>query len=250
MSKYYIGTSGFSYPSWKGNFYPQDLTPAQWLAYYSTQFNSLELNNTFYKFPTAKALIKMAESTPDDFMFSVKANQKITHIMLVKNAKETINDFTAITEDGLGEKLGNILFQFPPSFRYSDENLDNILNNLTHQSRNVIEFRHASWWTQEVLDTLRRHHLTFCSVSFPKLSEDLLFSTEKLYLRMHGVPELFKSPYSEEQLMHITRSLPDAPEKVFVYFNNTTYDAGYSNARTLEKFIKNHKMNASNIHQS
>lgn len=234
MSKIYIGTSGFSYPSWKGIFYPANLKPAEWLSYYSTQFNTLELNSTFYKFPEVKNLRKMFDATPEDFTFSVKANQKITHIMLMKNAKDTVNEFTEMVAEGLDHKLSNILFQFPPSFRYTEENLSNILHNITYNSKNVLEFRHASWWNEEVIQILREHHLTFCSVSFPALSEEITLTTNNVYVRMHGVPELFKSSYSDEELKSLRERLPSNAEKIFIYFNNTTFEAGFTNARTME----------------
>ena len=238
MSKIYIGTSGYSYPSWKGNFYPADLKPAQWLTYYSSQFNTVELNGSFYKVPLVKSLKKMFESTPDDFCFSVKANQKITHIMLMKNVKDTVNEFSEIINEGLEHKLHNILFQLPPSFHYTEENLDNIINNIPGSSKNIIEFRHASWWNEEVMQVLDKHDLTFCNVSYPGLPDEVKVTTESTYLRMHGVPDLFKSLYSDEELKLFAKKLPANAENTYIYFNNTTFEAGYTNARTMEILTK------------
>lgn len=235
--KVYIGTSGFSYAFWKERFYPEKLPPSKWLAYYATQFNTLELNNTFYRFPILKNLQKQRDTTPTGFMFSVKAHKIITHTLRMKDAKEKVQEFIHIVEDGLAEKLGCILFQLPPSFTYSEENLENILKNVPHFSRNVIEFRHMSWWNKKVWDILKENNLTFCNVSFPGLPEEPLIRDNIFYQRMHGVPELFKSSYDTKFLKHLAQHIPKA-DACYIYFNNTMFEAGYENARTLQQLIK------------
>jgi len=228
----YIGTSGYSYSYWKGRFYPEGLPAGRQLAYYAEQFNSLELNYTFYRFPTVKALQKTAAMLPEGFKCSVKAHKIITHTLRLKQAREKVKEFTDIVAEGLGERLGCILFQLPPSFSFSAERMNDLLENVEHHSHTVIEFRHASWWTPEVFETLKAHRLTFCSVSFPGLPEDNIVTSDVFYKRMHGVPELFKSSYTEETLQQLAGSIPDVSE-AYVYFNNTMFEAGYSNANTL-----------------
>jgi len=234
---HYIGTSGFSYPAWKDGFYPAGMPSAQWLTYFSTKFNSLELNSTFYRFPRAETLRKMCERTSNDFVFSVKMNKVVTHTLRMKEARGKVEDFTAVAMEGFEDKLGCILFQLPPSFRYTEENLHNLLEAVPANSRNVIEFRDISWWNEDVRDALRRQNLTICNVSYPGLPEDKFMTTEVFYQRMHGVPQLFKSPYTEAELEKLAEEIPAEADKKYIYFNNTMFDAGYTNAGYLQQLL-------------
>lgn len=239
----YIGTSGYNYPYWKNRFYPEKLAVSKWLGYYSTQFNTLELNSSFYRFPVVKNLQKATAATPPDFLFTVKVHKIITHTRRMKGVKEKVKEFEDIVQEGLQEKLACILFQLPPSYSYSEERLSDIIENLEHKSQNVIEFRHTSWWNEHVYDVLREHQLTICSPSFPNLPEDNLITSNIFYKRMHGVPELFISSYTDKQLKALAKNMPDAQQS-FVYFNNTMYEAGYSNANTLKQILeRNNKRN-------
>lgn len=232
----HVGTSGFSYPYWKGRFYPDDLPSSKWLAHYADTFDTLEINYTFYRFPTIRTLENTANKTPDDFLITVKAHKIITHTMRMRDAAEKINEFTAICEAGLGNKLACILFQLPPSYSFTPERLEDILTNVPSSGRNAIEFRHASWWNQTVFDALSAHHLTFCNVSYPGLPDQIVLTSDIFYLRMHGVPDLFKSAYSETRLQALADSL-QAGTSGFIYFNNTTFEAGYENARSLKRLL-------------
>jgi uncharacterized protein YecE (DUF72 family) len=236
MKRIHIGTSGFSYPYWKGKFYPEKLPASRWLEYYSTQFNCLEINNSFYKFPVLKHLKRAADITPADFVFSVKMHRVVTHYRRMKQVREKIAAFMEIAEEGLGKKLSCILFQLPPAYRFTEERLDDILQSLDPDPRNAIEFRHASWWTPTVFRALRKHHLTFCSTSYPGLPGEPVTTSSIFYKRMHGIPKLFQSAYSHTELDKLADELP-ARKQVFVFFNNTTYEAGYTNALELKNRI-------------
>src|SRR6478735_985150 len=135
---YRIGCSGYYYPAWKNKFYPGSLQPKHWLTYYSSVFNTVELNGTFYRIPKLEDLKKYATATPGDFTFSVKVNRFITHVNRLKE-KQSILDFQNIIREGLGEKLGMFLFQMPPSFHYSDETLERIIVNVPHEPNCVVE---------------------------------------------------------------------------------------------------------------
>lgn len=230
----YIGTSGYSYPYWKNRFYPEKLAASKWLQYYATQFNTVELNSSFHRFPKVEHLKKAAGQTPDEFLFSVKANKVITHTRRMKEVGETIDEFTTIVREGLGKKLAYILYQMPPSYSYSEERMDDIVHHLSSGQWNVIEFRHVSWWREEVYHRLEAHRIHFCSVSYPGLPEDRIMTGDLLYQRMHGVPELFKSSYPVAVLENLSGQIP-AEGNSFVYFNNTMFEAGYSNARLLQR---------------
>ena len=236
MKTDYIGTSGYSYSYWKNRFYPEGLPASKQLDYYSKHFNTVELNYTFYRFPSVKALNAAATGTSDDFLFSLKVHKSITHQMRMKDAKEKIAEFMDITLEGLGTKLGCVLFQLPPSYSYSEERLEDIIRNVPRHSRNVIEFRHTSWWKEDVYKALADAGLTFCSVSFPGLPADNIMMGDVFYKRMHGVPELFKSSYADDVLKSLSEEIPDNKTS-FIYFNNTMYEAGYSNAKTLKECL-------------
>lgn len=232
----YIGTSGYSYPYWKNRFYPQGLPASKQLSYYSSVFNSIELNYSFYRFPVVKNLLKSVSETPDDFRFSLKAHKTITHTLRMKNAGEKVKEFMDIVNEGLGAKLGCVLFQLPPSYSYSEERLEDILHAVDHKSNNVIEFRHVSWWQEKVYKVLKDANLTFCSVSYPGLPEDNIITSDIFYKRMHGVPELFKSTYTDSEIETLSTSIPEDITS-FTYFNNTMFEAGYSNATSLKDLL-------------
>ena len=167
--KCYIGCSGFSYKEWKGVFYPDKLAQSKWLAYYCEHFNTLELNNTFYRFPELKTMQSWYTKTPQQFLFTVKAPRIITHYKKLVGTNELIKDFYTVCKEGLQEKLGPLLFQFPPSFIYTEENLQKIVKSLDTKFINVVEFRHQSWWNEDVYTQLSKQHIIFCGVSHPIL---------------------------------------------------------------------------------
>ena len=232
-----IGCSGYYYPSWKGTFYPQGLSTRHWLEYYSTLFNTVELNGTFYRTPKIKDLNRYAEFTQDSFTFSVKMSRYITHILRMRDAERYVYEFQELIREGLGNKLGYFLFQFPASFQYTEENLDNLVQNIPHSTQNVVEFRHISWWNEEAKQKLARARLVFCNVDYPGLDSWFLQTTNTFYLRLHGVPDLFKSAYSTERLKELIGEFPKDCTSYTVYFNNTYYGHGYENAFELTKLL-------------
>ena len=239
MNNFKIGCSGYYYPEWKEKFYPAGLGTSKWLNYYSSVFNSVELNGTFYRQPKIENLKKYARMTPADFRFSAKATRYITHILKFKDAKPFVTEFTALLEKGLEEKFDKLLFQLPPTLLYSSENLHRILEAVPSNPRNVIEFRHSSWWREEVFKSLSEAKLTFCNVDYPGLQPEFVSTSPNFYLRLHGVPELFKSSYSSDELENFHKQFPADCNHYNIYFNNTYYEAGYQNALELIKIIKN-----------
>ena len=234
---YHIGCSGYYYPYWKNKFYPKGLKPNEWLKFYSTIFNAVELNGTFYRTPSLNQLLNYHQETPDHFKFSVKISKYITHILKLKDSRQHIADFQNLLTDGLQKKLGCFLFQLPPSFHFSEENLERIVENIPHRKDNVVEFRHLSWWNEEVIKTLKKIKLTFCNVDFPGMETFFMHTTDYFYLRFHGNPVLFKSSYSSEQLKKFYDSFPENSKQYWTFFNNTYYEAGYTNAKELMELI-------------
>lgn len=166
--KIYIGCSGFYNNDWKGILYPEDAKSKDFLTLYSQQFNSVEINSTFYRKPLAKTLIKWFDETPDDFKFFIKIPKTISHEKRMENCKEEIAEFCHHIKTHLKEKLAGFLYQFPPSFKNSEENLNRILENIDVDYLNVIEFRHESWWSENIYKKLKDKNIIFSGVSFPR----------------------------------------------------------------------------------
>lgn len=228
-----IGTSGFSYGYWRNRFYPQGLASGKWLEYYATQFNSVELNNSFYRFPTMKLMEKLYSNVPEGFKFAVKAHRIITHNKRFRDAEDKVREFEDLVHQGFKDKLGPILYQLPPSYDFSQERLDHVVKHLDTGWTNVVEFRHASWWNEDVYTVLREAGISFCNVSLLGLPVTYIETTPLYYHRMHGVPELFISAYASAEISELRANVPGT-ESAWVFFNNTMYEAGYTNARELK----------------
>ncbi len=190
----YTGTSGYSYPEWRGAFYPESGLPqSKFLEYYAGVFSTVEINNTFYRFPGAELLEGWAERTPAGFVFAVKANQGITHRARLNDADDLTRDF--IERCGLlGEKLGPILFQLPPNFRRDDERLANFLDILPPGRRFAVEFRHDSWFADEVMTILESAGVALCVSEGEKLDTPRRATASFCYVRLR------KAEYTDAEL--------------------------------------------------
>lgn len=241
MPTIYIGCSGFSYRDWKGILYPEGLPPRKWFAYYCTQFNTLEVNVTFYRMPELKVFETWYTQSPADFRFAVKAPRIVTHYKKFNaEAGPVLADFYGVVREGLREKLGPILFQLPPKAAYTEESLGRILEHLDPNFHNVLEFRHPSWWEGEIMRELGRHNISFVGQSYPAaLPDGVVANTSQLYYRFHGVPVLYTSAYSEEFLARVAHDIQAEPslKEAYVYFNNGIGGAGVVNARQLQQLL-------------
>ncbi len=238
--KWYIGCSGFYYRDWKNKFYPEDLPQQHWLQYYSKIFNTVEINATFYNFPKPAFLNGLHSKSNDSFIFSVKAPRLITHYKKFNDSKNLIEDFYDVIQKGLGTKLGCILFQLPANVMYSEEKLDQITANLNTSFRNVIEFRHRSWWNETVYKKLGKNNICFCSISHPSFPGKLVVNTSFAYYRLHGSVHLYRSKYKIETLKRLATEIKSSGtlKHAFVYFNNTTNAIGAENAKQLIALTK------------
>lgn len=237
----YIGCSGFYNNDWKGSLYPEDAKSKDFLILYSQQFNCVEINSTFYRKPTAKTLAKWYDETPDDFKFVIKIPKSISHEKRLKDCKDEISEFCKHIADHLKEKLAGFLYQFPPSFKNSEENLDLIFNNIDFTYLNVIEFRHESWWNNEIFKVLQSKNIIFSGVSFPgNLPEDFIINnTDSFYYRLHGKPILYKSEYAENEIKNLAEAILNSGKNGFVFFNNTWGTAAITNAFQLKNILEN-----------
>lgn len=237
--KWHIGCSGFHYKDWRGKFYPDKLAQKNWFDYYTQFFDTVELNVTFYRFPQLSFLQNWYQKSPEHFRFSVKAPKAITHYKQFHDSARMITDFYETINNGLREKLGPVLFQLPPRLSYDEERLERIMNNLNPSFNNVVEFRHESWWRDDVYKALSEHNITFCGMSHPTLPDNVIINTSSVYYRFHGVPNLYRSPYSKEFLEGVVNTVKsnDQVKTGWFYFNND-YDAvGVKNAEDMIALI-------------
>jgi uncharacterized protein YecE (DUF72 family) len=156
-----IGTSGFSYPAWRGPFYPDDLPADRMLGFYGTVFSTVEINNTFYRMPTTRLLAGWRAQTPATFRFAIKAPQHITHRLRLRDAGSVTADLVRLTGT-LGRRRGPLLFQLPPYLRCDLERLDTFLRGMPFGAQVVFEFRHPSWFSDETYEVLRTHRAALC----------------------------------------------------------------------------------------
>lgn len=232
----HIGCSSYATRSWQPLFFPDGLPTKEWFEYYCRHFNTYELNSTFYRFPILKTLQGWYEKAPDNFIYSIKVPKVITHIKRLEDCEAEIEKFYDVAREGLKTKLGCILFQLPPSFTYSEERLEKVIKSVNPQFTNVVEFRHQSWWRQDVFEALIQSNITFCSVDYPKLPNEVIKTASTGYVRMHGNPKLFYSEYTPDQIKSIFEQLKDSGFKqAYIYFNNTASTAGIVNALEAKK---------------
>jgi uncharacterized protein YecE (DUF72 family) len=231
----HIATSGWYYREWKGAFYPDDLPSQRWFKHYTQRFNTVELNAPFYRPPKLATVKNWKRNAPENFCYSVKVNRVITHDKRFQGTQDLIHEFYQIA-DALGPKMGCFLFQLPPNFEFTVERLELILSQLNPAHKNVLEFRHMSWWTREVFATLKKHKVIFCSVSAPKLPDDLIVTADDIYVRFHGPKRWFYDSYSDEALtVWVDKISASKTKDAWIYFNNTADGSAIANARALEK---------------
>jgi len=230
-TEYYIGCSSYATPSWQPQFYPDTLPKKEWFNYYCRYFKTYEFNGSFYKFPNVKNLNTWYDKTPENFQFSIKVPKLITHTMKLEGCGEQVRDFYTISREGFKDKLACILWQFPPGFVFTPERLATLTNLLDSDFRNITEFRHISWWNEEVKATLGKKKITFCTPSYMDLPNTVQKNTSVGYIRLHGVPKLFYSEYTTKELKEIRNQINNLSfDQVYVYFNNTASTAGILNA--------------------
>jgi uncharacterized protein YecE (DUF72 family) len=221
--KTWIGTSGFSYPAWRGSFYPEKMPPAKMLAYYAERLTTVEINNTFYRRPKAEMLAGWAATTPANCRFAPKAPQLITHrqkLEKLAGAADSVGYFLKALSS-FGEKLGPILFQLPPFLRRDVPRLADFLTLLPREIRAAFEFRHTSWFDESVYEALRAHGAALCVADAEDLATPLVATASWGYLRLR------RTDYDEAALAAWAKKLAGmAPTwtAAFVYFKHE--DAG------------------------
>ena len=189
---FWIGTSGFQYSEWKGNFYPEDLPTAKMLRFYAERFATTEINYTFHRIPAQKTIENWKAQTPEKFRFALKAPQKITHWSKLRDCADTLEYFLKVA-GGLGERLGPILFQLPPTFKKDAEVLSAFLRELPSM-RAAFEFRHESWFDDEIFELLKSRNIALCIADTDTIATPRVITADYGYLRLR------REGYSEEDV--------------------------------------------------
>jgi uncharacterized protein YecE (DUF72 family) len=189
---FWIGTSGFQYSEWKGNFYPEDLSTAKMLSFYAEQFATTEVNYTFHRIPAQKTIENWKAKTPEKFRFALKAPQKITHWAKLRDCSDTLEYFCKVVTD-LGERLGPVLFQLPPTFKKDADVLGAFLRELPSM-RAAFEFRHESWFDDEIFDLLCSRNIALCIADTDAIATPEKITADYGYLRLR------RADYSEEDV--------------------------------------------------
>ena len=226
----YAGTSGWAYPSWKPDFYPPKMASAKFLSHYATRLNTVEVNYTFRRFPTEKLLRGWIEATPPNFKFAIKAHQKITHVARLRDVADFTSDFLRSLQP-LDEqkKLGPVLFQLPPFLKCDVALLRNFLATLPKALHATFEFRHESWFSQEVYAALRAANSALCNAESEKLETPDVQTADFAYLRLRKEEYSAKEHKALEQRIAKLTSAGD----VFVYFKHEDTPEGALHAEKL-----------------
>jgi uncharacterized protein YecE (DUF72 family) len=239
--KVYIGTSGWHYKHWLGDFYPEKTPAREMFQLYAKHFNTVEINNTFYHLPTDSTFDSWQNNSPARFLFAVKGSRFITHMKKLKNPQSSTAKFFNGVER-LGAKLGPILFQLPPHWEVNLERLEDFLRVLPPAHRYAIEFRDESWLIPEMFDLLRRYNAAFCIHDLGGKQSPLEITATFSYLRFHGPRAAkYSGSYSDEALANWAKQLEDWRKDlraVYAYFNNDIGGHAIRNAQQLKQSLK------------
>ena len=243
MGQVRIGTSGWAYKDWRGPFYPPEVKDAARLDYISRRFATLEINASFYRMPSDKAVAAWRDQTPDDFVFAWKASRYLTHNKKLKDPVEPLAYmFERIV--GLGDKIGPILFQLPPNLRRNDERLDTFIAALPVGYRYSIEFRHPGWYDEAVFDRLRAANIALCISDHHDAPAPWIATADFIYLRGHGPGGDYHGRYGEAALKEWAGAIDcwRADKYVFVYFDNDIRSAAPADAEQLTALVSRHSL--------
>jgi len=230
MPNLYAGTSGFAYPSWKPDFYPQKLPSKKFLSYYAERLNAVEVNYTFRRLPSASTLENWANDTPQGFVFPLKAHMRITHILRLKPSEFTEVFFKAIDPLRSARRLGPVLFQLPPAMKCDEALLADFLATLPPDMRYAFEFRHVSWLVDPVYRLLEKHGVALCLAESEKLTIPEVVTANFVYSRLR-MPEY--SPDDRKEIAGRVEQLMGRGQDVYVFFKHEETPAGALYAEEL-----------------
>jgi uncharacterized protein YecE (DUF72 family) len=228
-----IGTSGYSYAEWKGNFYPEKMAAKDMLRFYAERFPTVEINNTFYRMPKEALLAGWAEQVPESFTFVIKASKRITHDKRLKDCGELLAYLFGVTST-LGSRLGPLLFQLPPNFKKDVPRLKSFFEEMPERRRVAVEFRHASWFDDEVYETLRGQRAALCVADTgEEPAAPLVATTDWGYLRLR------REDFSDKDLREWARRIREQPwGDAYVFLKHEEEGKGPKLAARLTEFCR------------
>ena len=233
----YLGTSGWFYQDWVGSFYPEDISKKDWLIHYVTQFNTVEVNASFYRLPSENMVNGWNRRTPHDFIFSFKGSQFITHKKKLQDIDDYLLKFFKRLKI-IKRKIGVILWQLPPQMKKNIPQLENFLNIIDSDFRHCIEFRHSSWFEQDVYNILNKYNIACCIMSAPNLPFIIQITSDFSYFRLHGINDWYKHDYSRKDLNLLAKEIKRLEvSDVFVYFNNDFRGFAPKNCKKLKELL-------------
>jgi uncharacterized protein YecE (DUF72 family) len=230
-----IGCSGWQYRHWRGDFYPSDLPANRWLEYYASHFHTVEVNNSFYKLPNEGLLASWRSRVPPRFVFALKASRYLTHMKRLKDPADPLDRlFNRAAE--LRSKLGAVLYQLPPQLPKHVERLEHFLATLPDRRavKHAMEFRHASWYDDDVFRLLKRYDVALCLHDMAGSQPPREAVATFVYVRFHGATSKYGGGYRTADLEDWARWLIDQRKRAFVYFNN---DVGGHAPRDAAKLV-------------
>ena len=250
--KIYIGTSGWNYWHWREVFYPESLKPKELLSFYAKHFSTVEINSSFYHLPRETTFDHWYDKVPKDFLFSVKVWRRITHLKKLNQIEDDLKTFWQRCFV-LKEKLGPLLFQFPPSFKANEitikrlEKLSKFIReNLWSNSFQLatencaFEFRHQSWFNESIYKILKKYNFALCWADTPCYPYQEKLTTDYVYIRLHGHEKLYASKYTKKQLQDYAKKIKKLNKErktIYCYFDNDAYGYAIENALELKKFF-------------
>jgi len=235
MTDLRIGCSGWSYRDWRGPFYPQAVRVKDQLAYYASRFSTAEINASFYRLPTEKAVAAWRDAVPDGFLFAWKASRFLTHNKKLKEPDESLKLILGRMEP-LGDRYGPILFQLPPSLKMDRERLAYFLGRLPAKRRCTVEFRHASWYAPEIFRLLAEHDVALCVSDHHDAPSPWEATASFVYVRAHGPGGRYHGRYPEPELKTLAHAIGawrKDGKAVFCYFDNDIKSAAPQDAERL-----------------
>jgi uncharacterized protein YecE (DUF72 family) len=238
--KIHIGTSGWHYAHWKKIFYPEDVKDRDQFAFYARSFDTVEINNSFYRLPEGKTFTGWKNNSPKDFLFAVKVSRFITHMKKLNVDKRGVNKFYNRAMK-LGEKAGPFLFQLPPHWKINVKRLDELLSRLPGGTRNTFEFREHSWYDPEIYQVLKKYNAAFCIYHLAGHQSPLEVTADFIYIRLHGPGNKYQGNYSASALKKWAKFCREWQLKgkdVFVYFDNDQAAYAVENALQLKKLLR------------
>jgi len=234
----HIGTSGWHYKHWRGPFYPEKLASSKMLEFYAQHFDTVELNNTFYRLPSERGVEQWREGSPKGFCFAAKGSRYLTHMKKFKDPEQGIARFFERIEP-LGRKLGPLVFQTPPWWEANAERLDGFLAALPPRRRYAFELRNPTWHTPEIYRILRRHNAAFCIFEIAGFRSPLEITANFTYVRLHGPGGAYQGSYPPSTLEQWAGRIRDWRDlrAVYLYFDNDQAAYAVENALALKRLV-------------